>query len=133
MELDSQENPGEIKRREVELDPQESPGEIKSREVELDLQESPGEIKRREVELDPQENPGEVKGREPELGSHSRMECLAAELFLNTCFSDAAFVTSLRTAVETAISEVLAGPTACYMGAHVKYPTTMQRSIIVSP
>ena len=39
MELDSQESPGEIKRREVELDSQESPGEIKRREVELDSQE----------------------------------------------------------------------------------------------
>ena len=35
MELDSEENPGEIKSKEVELDPQENPGEIKSREVEL--------------------------------------------------------------------------------------------------
>ena len=35
MELDPQESPGEIKRREVELDPQESPGEVKRREVEL--------------------------------------------------------------------------------------------------
>ena len=33
--LDPQDNPGEIKRREVELEPQESPGEIKSMEVEL--------------------------------------------------------------------------------------------------
>ena len=30
----------------------------------------------------------------------------AAELFLNTCFSDTVFVTLLRTAVEAAISEV---------------------------
>ena len=35
MELDPQENPGEIKNREVELDPQENPGETKSMEVEL--------------------------------------------------------------------------------------------------
>ena len=34
MELDPQESPGEIKRREVELDPQESPEEMKSREME---------------------------------------------------------------------------------------------------
>ena len=41
-----------------------------------------------------------------ELGSHSRMDCLAAELFLNGCFSDIVFVTLFRTAVETAISGV---------------------------
>ena len=33
-------------------------------------------------------HPGEIKGREVELGSHSWMDCLAAELFLNSCFSD---------------------------------------------
>ena len=60
VELDSQENPGEIKSREVELDSQENPGEIKSRETVLDSQENPGEIKRREVKLDPQESPGEI-------------------------------------------------------------------------
>ena len=42
-----------------------------------------------------------MKSREVELGSHSRMNCLAAELFLNSCFSDTVFVT-----VETAVSEV---------------------------
>ena len=72
MELDPQESPEEIKRREVELDPQESPEEIKRREVVLDPQESPEEIKRREVELDPQESPEEIKRREVELGSESR-------------------------------------------------------------
>ena len=42
-----------------------------------------------------------------ELGSHSRViECLAADLFLNSCFSDIVFVTLVRTAVETAVSEV---------------------------
>ena len=44
VELDSQENPGEIKRKEVKLDPQENPGEIKRKEVKLDPQENPGEI-----------------------------------------------------------------------------------------
>ena len=39
MELDPQENPGEIKSREVELDSQENQGEIKSREVELGSRE----------------------------------------------------------------------------------------------
>ena len=37
-----------------------------------------------------------------QLGSHSRMDCLAAELFLSSCFSDTVFMTLLRTAVETA-------------------------------
>ena len=41
-----------------------------------------------------------------ELGSHSWMGCRAAELFLNSCFSDTVFVTLFRTAVERAISEV---------------------------
>ena len=42
-----------------------------------------------------------------ELGSQSRTDCLAAELMiLSSSFSDTVFVTSLRTAVETAISGV---------------------------
>ena len=45
-----------------------------------------------------------MKGREVELGSHSRMACLAAELLLNSCFSDTVFVTLFCTAVETAVS-----------------------------
>ena len=45
-----------------------------------------------------------MKSREVELGSQNWMDCLAAVLFLNSCFSDS--VTSLRTAVETAISGV---------------------------
>ena len=31
---------------------------------------------------------GEIKSREVELSSHSWMDCFAAELFLNSCFSD---------------------------------------------
>ena len=49
---------------------------------------------------------GEIKSREVEQGSHSRTDCPAAELFLNSCFSDTVFVPLLCTAVETAISEV---------------------------
>ena len=45
-----------------------------------------------------------MKSREVELGCHSWMDCLAAELFLDSCFSDT--VTLLRTAVETAMNEV---------------------------
>ena len=41
-----------------------------------------------------------------ELGSHSWMDCLAAELFLNSCFSDTVFVTLFCAAVETASSKV---------------------------
>ena len=59
------------------------------------------EIKSREVELGSQE----IKSREVELGSHSRIVGLAAELFLNSCFSGTVFVTLFRTAVETAVSE----------------------------
>ena len=81
-----------------------SPGEMKSREVELDSH-SPGEMKSREVELGCH-SPGEMKSREVELDSHSWTDCLAAELFLNSCFSDTVFVTLFRTAVETTISEV---------------------------
>ena len=64
----------------------------------------PGEIKSREVEWDSQDSPGETKSREVELGSHSRMICLAAKLFLNSCFSGTVSET-FRIAVETAISE----------------------------
>ena len=35
-----------------------------------------------------------------ELGSHSWVDGLAAELFLNSCFSDTVFVTLFHTAVE---------------------------------
>ena len=48
----------------------------------------------------------EVKRKEVELDSHSWMDCLAAELSHNSCFSDTVLVTLLRTAVETAVSEV---------------------------
>ena len=47
-----------------------------------------------------------MKSREVELGSHSWMDCLAAELFLNSCFSDTVFVTLFCAAVETASSKV---------------------------
>ena len=36
----------------------------------------------------------------------SSTDCLAAELFLTSCFSDTVFVTSFRAAVETAVSGV---------------------------
>ena len=42
------------------------------------------------MELDSQEK--EMKSREVELDSHSWMVCLAAELLLNSCFTDAVFV-----------------------------------------
>ena len=45
------------------------------------------------VELDSPEDPGEIRSRKMELSFHSRMDCLAAELFLNSCFSDTVFVT----------------------------------------
>ena len=51
-------NPGEIKRREVSW----TPTKI------LDASAGPGEIKRREVELDPQVSPEEIKRREVEQG-----------------------------------------------------------------
>lgn len=35
------------------------------------------------------------------------MDCVVAELFLGSCFSDTVFVTLLRTALETAVSEGL--------------------------
>ena len=50
------------------------------------------------------QNPGETKSRK--WSSHSRMDCLAAELLLHSCFSVTVFVTLLRTAVETAVSRV---------------------------
>ena len=95
-------SPGEIKRTNVELDSQESRrdkeeecgdglsrfqarsrGRIRSWTLKI-----PGEMKSREVELDSQVNPGEIKSREMEPVSHTRMVCLAAELFLNSYFSD---------------------------------------------
>ena len=58
------------------------------------------------MELGSQESPGEMKSREVELDSHSRILCLAAKLFLNSCFSGTVFVTLLRAAVETAVRAV---------------------------
>ena len=52
------------------------------------------------------QSPGEIKRREVELGCRNRTDCLAAELVLNSRFSDTVFVTLRRTAVETAVSEV---------------------------
>ena len=52
------------------------------------------------------QSPGEMKSSEVELGCHSGMDGFAAELFLNSRFSDTVFVTLLRTAVKTTISEV---------------------------
>ena len=52
------------------------------------------------------QSPGENKRKEVELGSHSCMDCPAAELFLSSRFTDSGFVALLRTAVERAVSEV---------------------------
>ena len=54
-----------------------------------------------------------------ELGCHSWMDCLPAELFLSSCFSDTVFVTLLRTAVETASSGVLAQVASHWRGPHL--------------
>ena len=43
------------------------------------------------------------------LGSHSWMDCLAAELFLNICFSDTAIVTLFPLVAERAVSGMLLG------------------------
>ena len=51
----------------------------------------------------PTQSPGEIRGRGG-AGSHSWMDCLAAELFRNSCFSDIVLVTLFRTAVGTATS-----------------------------
>ena len=50
--------------------------------------------------------PADIKSREVELGSHSWMDSLAAELFLNSCFLDTVFVALFHTTVETAFSKV---------------------------
>ena len=54
------------------------------------------------------QSPGEIKRREVELDSHRESDNPLFELpFHNySCFSDTVFVTWLRTAAETAISEV---------------------------
>ena len=64
-----------------------------------------GEIKRREVVLDPQESQREIKSREVGLGSESWTTFLL-QLFLGSFATDIIFVSLLRTAVETVISEV---------------------------
>ena len=52
------------------------------------------------------QSPGEIKSREVELDSHSCMDCLAAEFFLNSCFLDTVFVDLFCTTVETADSGI---------------------------
>ena len=78
-----------------------------------DFYESPGEIKSREADfyesLDVYEESQERSraGRwRWTLTAGSVSSCLAAELFFNGCFSDTVVVNLLRTAVETAVSEV---------------------------
>ena len=44
-----------------------------------------------------------------ELVSHSWMDCLAVELFRNSCFSDTVFVTLLRTAISEAYESLRTG------------------------
>ena len=78
MELDSQESTAEIKKNK------------KNKEVEPDSQESSAEIRSREVELDSQ------KVRQPFVSGVPR------QLHITDIF----FVTLLRTAVGTAVSEV---------------------------
>ena len=51
-------------------------------------------------------SPGEMKSREVELDSQSRVDRLASNLFLSSCFLDTVFVTLLRTVLQTAISGV---------------------------
>ena len=51
-------------------------------------------------------SPRRGQDRDVELGSHSWMDCLAAELFLSSGFLDIVFVTLFRTAVEAAVSGV---------------------------
>ena len=94
VELDSQENPTAGSGAGLSREP-------KSREWSWTLKRT----QKQGVELDSQENPGEIRSREVELGSNSRLVCLAAKLFFNSCFSDTVFVTLLRTAVATATSE----------------------------
>ena len=54
----------------------------------------------------PWHRPADIKRREVEPGSHNWMVCLAAALFLNSCFSDTVLVALLRTVVEAAIRKV---------------------------
>ena len=60
-----------------------------------------------------------MKSSEVELSCHSGMDGFAAELFLNSRFSDTVFVTLLRTAVETAISEVHKLLNSHWRGSHL--------------
>ena len=52
------------------------------------------------------QSPREIKNREVELGSPNWMDCLAAELFLNSCLPDSVFVTFFCTSVQRAVSRV---------------------------
>ena len=102
-ELDPQESPAEIKSREVELDSQEEGGGAGlSRESRRDQEQGGGAGLSRQSRRDKEEGGGgEIKSREMKLGSHRRMVCLAAESFLNSCFSDIVFATLFRTTVRS--------------------------------
>ena len=52
------------------------------------------------------DSPGEIKSREVELGSDKELDSPLLQVFISSCFSDTVFVALLRSAVETAISEV---------------------------
>ena len=72
----------------------------------LDPQQSPGEIKRREGGgAGPSTEPRRDQQRGGGAGLR-KVESLLLQLFLNSCATDIVFVTLLRTAVETVISEV---------------------------
>ena len=123
----SRESPEEIRRREVELDSQERAQKRSGggkwswtlkREPRTDQEEgsgtglsreSPIEFKSWETELERAQNSERAQKRSRAgrwSWTHSRMVCLAAGLFLNSCFSDTVLVTLLRTAVGIAVSEV---------------------------
>ena len=123
----SRESPEEIRRREVELDSQERAQKRSGggkwswtlkREPRTDQEEgsgtglsreSPIEFKSWETELERAQKSERAQKRSRAgrwSWTYSRMVCLAAGLFLNSCFSDTVLVTLLRTAVGIAVSEV---------------------------
>ena len=123
VELDFQNSPGEIKSRELQLDSQENPG-VQEQGSGAGLSREPRRVQ--------EQGSGAGFSRKPQERSRGSrwswtlktaqessrtgrrswalivgwFNCLAAELFLNSCISDTVFVTLLRTALETAISEV---------------------------
>ena len=96
-------------RRDQELGGVAGPSRKPRRDQELGGGAGPSRKPRRDQELGGGAGPSKEPRRDQELGGGAglgKLDNLLLQLFLNSCSTDIVLVTLLRTAVETAISEV---------------------------